>query len=123
MNSFQLDLQEHCDLLSRALSELTYLESSGMLLLAADWLNLASGVCHVKIQTDRFDESSQYCGGAYRFEHARSILLSRLATHLTIFNFAWGAFETVAKVIDPSPIPVPYRPNGGNSIVCGRSTT
>jgi len=92
MNSFQLELQEHCDLLSRVLSELSQVDSnldSSKLLLASDWLNLASGICHVEIQTDRFDDSTQYCGGAYRFEHARSILLSRLATHLSIFNFAW----------------------------------
>ena len=120
MDDTLLELQEHCAVLSQTLAELSQTDrksSGASMLLAADWLNLASGVCNVEILTGRFDDSLMYCGMAREFEDARSELLTRLATQLSIFNFAWGAFETTAKFVNPPSIPPNIRPNGANSLV------
>lgn len=84
---------------------------------AADWLELAAGVCKVEVLTARFDDTLMYCGTAMDYEGARSELLSRIVTQLTIFQFAWGAFETVAKIANPPSIPVKDRFQGKNGLV------
>lgn len=120
-----IDLHEHCWQLSRALAELCQhdpvtLQSGGESWEfgdAAAWLNLASGVSKVEVDTARFDESVMWCGTAARFEDARSGLYSRIAAELTVFMFAWGAFETVAKIVDPPSIPAGERTSGANGLV------
>lgn len=108
-----LNLQEHCFLLSCLVSELdTKLRpersKSGHFsswLSASDWLLIAAGVEKVEINTSRFDESVMYCGGAWEYEAKRSELLTQMGTRLTSFNFIWGGFETVIKLINPPYVP------------------
>lgn len=102
-----IDLQEHCYLLSFLIAELPGRHQGNLSwLTAADWLNTAAGVQRVEIDTSRFDETVMWCGPAWDYESKRSELLTQVGTQLTIFNFVWGGFETVIKVIAP-----PYVPN------------
>jgi hypothetical protein len=118
-----VELQEHCEMLSFTLSGLwrhdpvTYVKDGETLEFndAAEWLNLASGVKKVEVVTG--GEDVFYCESVMEYEDARSELLSRLATQLTIFQFTWGAFETAATVIGPPSIPANLRSNGANGLV------
>lgn len=82
---------------------------------AAEWLDLASAVKKVEVLTG--GEDVFYCEGVMDYEDARSELLARLATELTVFLFAWGAFETAATVVGPSSIPAGLRHKGANGLV------
>ena len=90
-----IDLQEHCFKLREFLGECDQFR----FLNAMDWLDIAAGVESVKVTTAKHDDSLMYCGDAIAYEDKRSELLSNLATRLTIFNFVWGSFETVAKTL------------------------
>ncbi len=121
-----IPVPEHCALLSRILShpELNTVQyhrkvttSDGETLDwsdAAEWLYTAASVDHVTIDTTRFDDSVMMCRPAWEYESARSELLTRLVTQLTIFNFVWGAFETLVKVIDPPKVPKDIKPGAGS---------
>ena len=90
-----IDIQEHCFKLGELLSALHQFEY----LVAIDWLDIAAGVESVKVTTAKHDSSLMFCGEAADYQDKRSELLSNLATRLTIFNFVWGSFESVAKVL------------------------
>ena len=94
-NSQLIDIQEHCFKLGELLNALHQFEY----LAATDWLDIAAGVESVKVTTAKHDSSLMFCGGAADYQEKRSELLSNLATRLTIFNFVWGSFESVAKVL------------------------
>jgi hypothetical protein len=121
-----LDLQKHCWRLSCTLAELWQQDpvavTEGKTLTldygdAASWLDLAAGIRGIDVLTGRFDDALLYCGTAREYEDARSDLLSRLTAQLTVFLFAWGAFETVATVIGPPSIPAGKRHKGANGLV------
>lgn len=67
---------------------------------AAEWLDLAAGVDSVTLYTAAFDDCLHYCQSVLDYEDARSEILSKLVTQLTVFNFVWSAFETTAKLLD-----------------------
>lgn len=90
-----IDLQEHCFELEEFLGQWDQVS----FLNAMDWLNIAAGVESVKVTTAKHDESVVFCGEAFAYEHKRSALLSDLAKRLTVFNFVWGSFESVAKTL------------------------
>ena len=90
-----IDLQEHCFELLELLGQLHPVAFSN----ATDWLDIAAGVESVKVTTAKHDGTLVYCGTAMAYEDKRSELLSNLATRLTIFNFVWGSFESVAKAL------------------------
>ena len=94
-NSQLIDIQEHCFRLRELLGELDQIRY----IAAIDWLDIAAGVESVKVTTAKHDNSLIFCGEAIAYENKRSELLSNLATRLTIFNFVWGSFESVAKDI------------------------
>jgi hypothetical protein len=101
-----IDLQEHCYRLSFLIAELPGRSRRNLSWLsAADWLNTAAGVQKVEIDTSRFDETVMWCGPAWDYESKRSELLTQVGTQLTVFNFVWGGFETVIKVIAPPCVP------------------
>ena len=89
-----IDIQTHCFRLSELLGEL----DPFAFMSAIDWLITASGVESVSVKTAKHDQSVLYCRGAFEYEEKRSELLSHLTTKLTIFNFVWNSFESVAKV-------------------------
>jgi hypothetical protein len=72
---------------------------------AADWLEVAASVQRIEVDTSYFDDSVEFCGTAYDYQRARSLGFSALVTERTIFNFEWGSFETVTKLIDPPGVP------------------
>lgn len=119
------DVQAQCAALSKALAEVYFYEEGDYVRGgercsyqdAANWLELAAGVCRVEVLTARFDDCLMYCGTVMDYEDARSELMSMIATQLAIFQFAWGAFETVAKIADPPVIPVNLRFQGKNGTV------
>ena len=90
-----IDLQEHCFKLLDLLGQL----HPEAFLKTIDWLDIAAGVESVKVTTAKHDDTVAYCGTAMAYEDKRSELLSILATRLTIFNFVWGSFESVAKTL------------------------
>ena len=92
-NNSLIDIQRHCFRLGELLSEL----DPYVFILPRDWLTIASGVESVKVSTAKHDQTVLYCSGAFEFEEKRSLLLSHLTTKLTIFNFVWGSFESIAK--------------------------
>jgi hypothetical protein len=106
-----LGVQEHCEQLSLLLSELwtydpvTYSKDGETLEFndAAEWLDVAASIQKVEMLTG--GEDVYYCESVMDYENARSVLLSLVATQLTIFQFTWGAFESVAKIIGPPPVP------------------
>jgi len=101
-----IDLQEHCYRLSFLIAELPGRSRRNLSWLsAADWLNTAAGIRKVEIDTSRFDETVLWCGPAWDYESKRSKLLTQVGTQLTVFNFVWGGFETVIKVINPPCVP------------------
>jgi len=120
-----LELQEHCAILSSTLAHLhqedgTTFSRLGEILdfsHAAEWLELAAGVTKVEVVTARFDDTVMYCESALEYENARSELYSRIVTQLTIFQFAWGAFETTAKIANPLSIPASFRHRGANGLM------
>lgn len=106
-----VDLQKHSYRLAQMLKELSLCVFAGLdceehyFMIAGDWLELASGIETLQLITARFDDSLMYCGNARDYEDKRSLLLSEVATRLSIFNFIWGGLESVVKVINPDPIP------------------
>jgi hypothetical protein len=41
----------------------------------------------------------------------------KVATELAVFSFVWGAFETIAKIVDPASIPKALRTSGADGLV------
>ncbi|MBN1877915.1 MAG: hypothetical protein JXA33_27085 [Anaerolineae bacterium] len=106
-----IDLHKHCFILSGLLAEVYQILPSASSasdiswLSAGDWLKIAAGVEKVEINTSRFDETVMWCSSAWEYESKRSELLTQIATHLTTFNFVWGSFESVIKIINPLQVP------------------
>lgn len=96
-NNQLIDIQTHCFRLRELLSELHRFA----FLSATDWLNIASGIESVTVNTSKYDNDIIYCSSACDFEEKRSELLSLLTTRLTVFNFVWGSFESVTKIFLP----------------------
>jgi hypothetical protein len=115
-----LKLQEHSAVLSQVivgLSEHDSLINHEKERNAAEWLDVAAGVCNVEVVTSRFDGCTMYCEPMLEHENARSELITSLVTQLTVFLFIWGAYETVTDIIDPPSIPPRLRMKGANSAV------
>ena len=107
-----INIQEHCFRLRELLSQLDWFKYR----LAIDWLDIAAGVESVKVTTAKYDSSTMYCRGAFEYEGKRSELLSQLTTKLTIFNFVWGSFETIAKTFKLSGLPDGRKPRENNIV-------
>lgn len=101
MSKKLIDIQEHCFRLGQFLGELDPFD----FMLSIEWLDIAAGVESVKVVTGKHDDCLMYCGIALGYEDKRSELLSYLTTKLTIFNFVWGSFESIAKAIGLSRLP------------------
>ena len=111
-NSQLIDIQGHCFRLGELLIEL----GPHAFKSAIDWLTIASGVESVQVRTAKYDQSVLYCRGAFEYEKKRSELLSHLATELTIFNFVWGSFESVAKASSLPSLPKRLKKGDGSVV-------
>ena len=111
-NSQLIDIQMHCFRLSGLLGKL----DNFAFISAIDWLTIASGVESVSVKTAKHDQSVLYCSGAFEYEEKRSNLLSYLTTKLTIFNFVWGSFESVAKVFRLPRLPKRLKKGTGSVV-------
>lgn len=67
-----------------------------------EWLDMCSGLEKVQITPSKYDEGLLYCGNAWDYSVSKSELSSRLSTELVHFLFAWGALESLIKVIVPN---------------------
>jgi hypothetical protein len=72
---------------------------------ASAFLKLASSVTGVNLDTARFDDSVAWCSSASEYHFAHSELLAELVRELSVFNFIWGAFETVVKIMNLPSVP------------------
>lgn len=115
----QLTIREHCHRLAQVIFDIELRKpvvteqitgEKPTWSLAADWLGMASSVNRISIVTGYYDASLMYCGGAMKYEDERSRLMSHLVYQLAIFNFVWGGFETISKLIDLPRVPKNIKP-------------
>jgi hypothetical protein len=117
-------IADHCTALSKLLQALAYQEPASVKRgdeiygwsQPADWLDLAASIVKVDVLTAQNDQSLHMCGSAMDYENDRSKLLTQFATSVTVFTFVWGAFESIAKIMDPPSIPKPSRKSGNDSL-------
>ncbi|KAA3658371.1 MAG: hypothetical protein DWQ04_25295, partial [Chloroflexi bacterium] len=123
----QISLREHCYVLHQAIVAIKYdgyyvdelMERDGELISwesAAEWLDIASGVERVEVNTLYFDRSVWFCSSARRYENSRSDILSHFATQFTIFNYVWGCLESIIKLIEPPKVPKTVKPGRSSPI-------
>lgn len=75
-----------------------------------DWLRVAASIESVSVNTVRFGEGVMYDSGILDYEAKRSNILSELLMDQIRFNYVWGAFETLAKIKQPPPVPKEVKP-------------
>jgi len=97
-------LQEHAYHLYKVTNQLSKLQNDNWSL-ASDWLNLGSSIESINIITESYDESIMFCGPSIEYENAKSKVLEKFTKELSVFNFFWGAFETIIKIINPPKVP------------------
>jgi len=115
-----LELQDHSAILSHAISGLVghdHFINYEKEINAAEWLDVAAGVCKVELVTSRFNNCTMYCEPVLEYEDARSELVTRLVMQLIIFLFIWGAYESVTDIINPPSIPRTLRMKGADKPV------
>lgn len=95
-----LEIQEHAYELSKVFNCLDEGHNS-IYDIPREWLNLAAGVAKVVIVPAMYDSSIYFCGAAMDREKERGEIWSEFTKELTIFNFAWGAFESYIKIDCP----------------------
>lgn len=102
-----LSLQEHAYKLSKVIAQIPEHTSKVSLQwsLAGEWLHLGSSIDSINVITEKFDDTIMYCSPAIEYENEKSKTLGCIIKELSIFNFYWGAFETVGKIIDPPKVP------------------
>ena len=96
------DISLHCSVLSKLISgfehEIEWTRSF-------EWLNIASGITNVDIDTIRFNTCFGYCSEADYSDIARDKLLEIYITELTRFLYVWGCLESLIDEINPDPAP------------------
>lgn len=103
-----LTIQKHAYKLSKILLQMPH-KNEEKFHLASEWLNLASSINTVSIITEQYDDSLFMCGPALEYENEKSKTLEKVVRELSIFNFIWGAFESVSKAIEPPNINIKKR--------------
>ena len=66
---------------------------------AIEWLDMCSGLEKVQIAPNKYDEGLLYCGNVWNYSVSKTELSSKLSTELVRFLFAWGALESLIKVM------------------------
>lgn len=68
-------------------------------------LEVGSSIFSVEVVTGINDPGIFYCDPVDDYHSKKSELLTRLVAPFTIFNFVWGSFETLVKIINPPKVP------------------
>ena len=97
-------LQEHAYHLCKVTNQLGNPQNDNWSL-ASDWLHLGSSIESINVITESYDDNIMYCGPSIEYENAKSKVLEKFTKELSVFNFFWGAFETIVKIIDPPKVP------------------
>lgn len=70
-----------------------------------EWLQVASSVQDVTVNTGRFNTSYGWCSSADEYDDAREELLRKFVHEYSIFSFIWGAIESSLTLISPPKHP------------------
>lgn len=70
---------------------------------AADWLHMAASIRSVEIDPDP-NGDTMMCSSAWEYASARAEISQLAMKETVVFNFLWGAFETVVKLIGPTDL-------------------
>ncbi len=103
MNKNLLSISEHAYRLSKIIIQLD--SNNKNWILASEWLHLSSSINNIEIITESFDDSIMYCEPSINYENERSRTLEKFVLELSVFNFIWGSFETMCKIINPKKVP------------------
>lgn len=95
-----IEISYHCHRLSKVADELGI---DGWNIEA--WLNVASGIFNVDIDSARYDDCAWLCNPIGEYEDKRSELLSKMVLQLVVFNFIWGSLESLIGLINPPDHP------------------
>jgi len=71
-----------------------------------EWLQVASSLEAVTVNTGRFNSSYGWCSSADEYDDAREELLRKFVHEYSIFSFIWGAIESALTLIDPPKHPI-----------------
>jgi len=75
-----------------------------------EWLRIAASIESVSVNMLTFGEGVMYCSAAAEYEDRRSDLLSEVLHDQLRFTYVWGAFETLAKIVEPPAVPKSVKP-------------
>ncbi|AET69790.1 hypothetical protein Desor_4365 [Desulfosporosinus orientis DSM 765] len=70
----------------------------------SEWLDIASGIKKVSMNSAIF-KCNEMCSQAWEYDFERDSLLSKIVTQITIFNFVWGALESLIDYVSPKDVP------------------
>lgn len=70
-----------------------------------EWLQVASSVESVSVNTGRFNSNYGWCSSADEYDDAREELLRKFVREYSIFSFVWGAIESSLTLINPPKHP------------------
>jgi hypothetical protein len=107
-------IQEHCFRFAKLIYQLVDIPDSNgkkendrfyiSWLSAADWLHVAASINDISVNTMSYDSDVILCGDGLRWEEERSEIIKNTTKLLIVFNFIWGSFENIAKIISPPEI-------------------
>lgn len=102
-----LSLQEHAYQLSKVIVQFSEQKNATETKwsVASEWLHLGSSIRAINVVTEQFDNSIAFCGPSIEYENQKSKTLEKIVRDLSVFNFFWGAFETIGKNINPPKVP------------------
>lgn len=98
-----LPLHEHA---ARIVEVLALRENPSEWFGVCEWLQVASAVEAVTVNTGRFNSSYGWCSSADEYDDAREELLRKFVHEYSIFSFIWGAIESSLTLISPPKNPV-----------------
>lgn len=68
---------------------------------SCDWLHIASSIKCIQLSTIQYNPGFGWCSHSDQYNISRQELLEATVKQLSIFNFAWGALESIIDYIAP----------------------
>lgn len=99
------DIKQHCNDLSNFFYYLSIEERSRDWEAVGEWLEIASGIEHIKFDLSKYDKNIGWCGHADLYADKRDLLFQLFVTEIGFFNFLWGSLEALIDIIDPPHVP------------------